>query len=322
MITKTNPLPAFPDPVKLRRRVKLRDLDTLIEVVRVGGIHKAAETLNLSQPAVSKAIAQLEETFGVPLLERSPKGVTPTPYGRALIRHGGAIFDQLRQGVNEIGYLADPSGGDLCVGCGESLMASLAPVLIDRMHRQRPRLKFSMETGDSPLLVNHFLRERICELVLLRPWADLTDPDLHFESLFHERIFAVAGTGSPWARRRKVRLEELLDQPWILSHNEIRHGSPTRAAFDAVGAGLPSKLILSGSLNLRHALLATGRYLTVVPETVVKFCGPNSGYKVLPVDLPRWEIATMIVTLAHRNLSPLAEMFMQCTREVAAGLDR
>ncbi|HEV8311951.1 MAG TPA: LysR family transcriptional regulator [Burkholderiaceae bacterium] len=308
------------DHDRLKRRVKLRDLDTLMAVAQAGGMRKAAEQLHMSQPAVSKAIAELEGALGVRLLDRTSKGVEPTVYGRALLRRGQVIFDELRQGVNEIGFLAEPGVGELSIGCGESLMASLVPAVIDRMHRQHPRLVFKMESGDPPVLLNHFLRERICEMVMLRPWELLTDPDLHVEPLFHERIAVVADARSAWARRRKLGLAELIDEPWILSHVEVRPGSPVMQAFEDQGIGLPKNLILSGSLNLRYSLLATGRYLTVMPSTVLKFCPGRGAVKALPVELPRWPIPTVVATLRHRVLSSVAKLFTERARELSAGL--
>jgi DNA-binding transcriptional LysR family regulator len=305
---------------RLKRRVKLRDLDTLMAVAQAGGMRKAAERLHMSQPAVSKAIAELEGALGVRLLDRTSKGVEPTVYGRALLRRGQVIFDELRQGVNEIGFLAEPGVGELSIGCGESLMASLVPAVIDRMHRQHPRLVFKMESGDPPVLLNHFLRERICEMVMLRPWEVLTDPDLQVEPLFHERIAVVADTRSAWARRRKLGLAELIDEPWILSHVEVLPGSPVMQAFEDQCTGLPKNLTLSGSLNLRYSLLATGRYLTVMPSTVLKFCPGRGAVKALPVELPRWPIPTVVATLRHRVLSPVAVLFIERARELSAGL--
>ena len=312
------PMPASHD--HLKRRVKLRDLDTLMAVVQAGGMRKAAEQLHMSQAAVSKAVAELEHALGVRLLDRSTKGVEPTVYGRALLRRGQVIFDELRQGINEIGFLADPGVGELSIGCGESLMASLVPAVIDRMHRQHPRLVFKMESGDPPVLLNHFLRERICELVMLRPWAPLSDPDLQVEPLFHERIAVVADARSAWARRRKLRLAELIDEPWVLSHVEVRPGSPVMQAFGDQGTDLPKNLIVSGSLNLRYSLLATGRYLTVMPSTVLKFCPGRGAVKALAVELPRWQIPTVVATLRNRALSPVAELFIERARELSAGL--
>src|SRR5262245_36649195 len=106
---------------RIGRRIKLRDLHVLHAVVQSGSMTKAAGALAISVPVVSKAIAELERTIGVPLLDRSPQGVEPTAYGRALLRRGLAAFDELRQGVKDIEFLSDPT-------IGEVRIASTAPL--------------------------------------------------------------------------------------------------------------------------------------------------------------------------------------------------
>ena len=98
---------------RIGRRIKLRDLHILLAVVRCRSMAKAATELTISQPAVSKAIADMEYTLGLRLLDRSWNGIEPTMYGRALIKRGVAIFDELRQGVKELEFLADPTAGEL-----------------------------------------------------------------------------------------------------------------------------------------------------------------------------------------------------------------
>src|SRR5262249_17352152 len=96
---------------RIERRIKLHDLRVLMSVAERGSMAKAAESLATSQPAISRCIADLEFSLGVRLLDRGPRGVTPTPYGRALITRGIAIFDELKQGVQDIEFLADPTAG-------------------------------------------------------------------------------------------------------------------------------------------------------------------------------------------------------------------
>ena len=95
---------------RIGRRLKLRDVNVLLAVVQCGSMARAAERLAVSQPpVVSKAIADLEHTLGVRLLDRSRQGVEPTSYGQALLKRGLAAFDELRQGVKDIEFLADPA---------------------------------------------------------------------------------------------------------------------------------------------------------------------------------------------------------------------
>jgi DNA-binding transcriptional LysR family regulator len=125
---------------RIGRPLKLRDLHILATVAERGSMARAARELAISQPVVSKTIADLEKTLGVRLLDRSRQGIEPTPYGRALLGRGLAAFDELRQGVREIEVLADPSTGEVRVECHQALAAGLLPAIIDRLYRRYPRL--------------------------------------------------------------------------------------------------------------------------------------------------------------------------------------
>jgi len=98
---------------RIGRRVKLRDLHVLQAVVQSGSMTRAANDLAISVPVVSKAIADLEHTVGVQLLDRSSQGVQPTAYGRALLSRSLVAFDELRQGIKDIEFLADPTAGEV-----------------------------------------------------------------------------------------------------------------------------------------------------------------------------------------------------------------
>src|SRR5262245_4282077 len=117
---------------RVRRRLKLRDVDILLAVIQTGSMGKAARALNISQPAVSKAIAYLENTLGVPMLDRSRQGVEATQYGRALVKRGVAMFDELRQGVQDIASLTDPTVGEVRMGGSEHTISSIYSPVIQR----------------------------------------------------------------------------------------------------------------------------------------------------------------------------------------------
>src|SRR5689334_2700950 len=114
------------DLTRIERRLKLHHLRVLMAVVQMGSMHKAAEHLGTSQPAVSRSISDLEHALGVRLLDRSRVGVEATQYGRAIIKRGVAVFDELRQGVKDIEFLADPTAGELRIGCTEGVASGPA----------------------------------------------------------------------------------------------------------------------------------------------------------------------------------------------------
>lgn len=303
----------------LRRRVHLRDLDTFVGVATAGGMRKAAERLHMSQPAVSKAIADLEHLLGVRLFDRSRHGVEPTIYGRALLKHGAALFDGLRQAVGEIEFLADPAGGEVSLGCAETIAAGLAATAIASMTRRLPKVLFNVESGDAPALLVQLLRDRTCELVIARPYGAV-DRDLVALPLFHERLSIVVGPRHRFAPRRKIGLAELAEERWLLSRNELMDGSPVSAAFAQAGLELPRRRVVTGSLNLRYSLLATGSCVTVVPHSLLKFGTPRGALKLLPLELPAWTEPTCVLSLKGRAMSPVASLFVKTVTELTQGL--
>ena len=308
------------DSHRLKRRVKLRDLDTLMTVVRAGGMRKAAQLLHLSQPAVSKAVADLEDAFGAPLLDRSRQGTEVTRFGQALVKRAAAMFDELQQGARDIHDLADPDGGEVSLACAETLNAGLMAAAMERMTRQIPRMGFNVDSGDTPVLLSHFLMQRVSDFVITRPYGAVMEQTIRAEPLFRERLQVVVGRASPWAQRRKLSLEELADEPWILSRNEAVGDSPVVEAFRAAGLTLPRRKVLTGSLNVRHTLLASGRFVTVMPRSLLRFSGALGSLKVLPVEIGQWAMPTMVLTLANRTLNPAATSFLDLVREMARPL--
>jgi DNA-binding transcriptional LysR family regulator len=128
---------------RLGRRMKLQDLHVLMTVVQSGSMGKAAKRLNSCQPAVSRSIAELEHALGVRLLDRHRQGVEPTEYGRALLDCGTAVFDDLRQGLKSIEFLADPTAGEVRIGCHPFLAPSFVSTVIDRLAQRYPRIVFT-----------------------------------------------------------------------------------------------------------------------------------------------------------------------------------
>ena len=128
---------------RIGRHMKLHDLHVLIAVAQAGSMSKAATLLNTTQPAISRSIAELERTIGVRLLDRTPQGVEPTEYGRALLDGGAAVFDGLRQAVKSIEFLADPAAGEVRVGSPAPIAASFVSAVVDRLSRRYPRMVFA-----------------------------------------------------------------------------------------------------------------------------------------------------------------------------------
>jgi DNA-binding transcriptional LysR family regulator len=305
---------------RIGRRLKLRDLHILMTVAQCGGMGKAAVQLAVSQSAVSKAIADMEYMLGVRLLDRTSQGVEPTLYGRTLLKWGVAVFDDLRQGVKELEFLADPTAGEVRVGSTEAMTAGLVPAVIDRLSRQFPRLVFNVMQARTLALQYRDLRERSVDLILGRMVMPIADEDLNVETLFDDPLFVVAGVDSKWSRRRKIDPAELVNEPWCLPPYDAFVGSRVAEAFRANGLEPPRHTVASNSIQLFNALLATGRFLAVLSGSTLRISGERLSLRALPVDLSIGAGPVGVVTLKNRTLSPVAQVFIDCAREVAKSL--
>jgi DNA-binding transcriptional LysR family regulator len=308
---------------RIGRRLRLRDLHIFFAVVQSGSMAKAAARLRVTQPAVSKAISDLEAALGVRLFDSSTQGVEPTMYGGALLKCGAAVFDELRQGIRNIEFLADPAAGELKIGCPESVAAFLSSV-IDSFSRQYPRVVLDVEDVNSPAAAPK-LRDRTLDIVLGRLRAlpnEQALEDMNVETLLDDELVVAAGTGSRWARRRKIDLAELINERWILTAPDAWNQKHVAEAFQSLGLDLPQISVRTFSVHLRTNLLATGSFITVLPRSVLRLDANLHLLKILPIKLPglHWPIA--IVTLKKRTLSPVVEHFIKCARDVAKSTQR
>jgi DNA-binding transcriptional LysR family regulator len=301
---------------RVGRRMKLHDLNVLMAVAQAGSMSKAATLLNTTQSAISRSIAELEHTMGARLLDRSAQGVEPTEYGRALLKRGIVVFDELKQGVRDIEYLSDPATGELHVGCSPAMAEGIVLAVAEKLSKQYPRVVFHITTGNRNVLFEA-LRARRIELGFVRmPESPSDEDDVNHEMLFEEPLVVVAGPESPWARRRKIALAELVNEPWTWAPGAAVD-SRVIEAFRANGLSPPRATIYAEAINMRTKLAANGRFLAVVPAWTMRFPGKHPSLKVLPVELPMTHGKSGIVTLKNRTLSPLAQLFIDCARAVA-----
>ena len=304
---------------RIGRRLRLRDLHIFLTTVQRGSMAKAAQTLGVTQPAVSKVIAELEHTLGVRLLDRGARGVEPTRYGRALLTRSNAAFDELRQSVKDIEFLADPTVGEVRIGCQETFAAAILPSVIHRFSQTYPRVVLHVEQLGSLAAESSALRERTIDLgmfLLVKPHDEkLFADDLNVEVLFLEQMVIVAGRQSRWARRRKIDIAELIDEPWVLTESDTLSYLRIAEAFAARGLGAPKHILQTLSSHIRVNLAASGSHVTTVANSTLRVYGERFALKALPVDLPARPWPAVIVTLKNRTLSPVVERFIQHVRD-------
>jgi DNA-binding transcriptional LysR family regulator len=296
---------------RLGSLLKPRHLQIFMMVVQEKNMARAAERLAISRPVVSKAIAYLERSLKVVLLDRTARGVEPTVFGNALSKRGAALFDELRSTAEELSYLADPATGELRIASTEVWAAGLIPAAIEQLRSKFPRLRLRLEQGTAQ-----------SQFVVSRLLTASPDPDIDCEPLFYEKLVVVAGPQSSWARQKRLRLKNLVEAQWILSPLELEKNSPFTLAFRGAGLPVPIPQVLSNSLHLRNGLLSAGEYITLVPESALHFGPERMLLRPLRLEFPRWDVPTGIFWLKGRMLSPIAHQFIAVVRRMTKGLSQ
>jgi DNA-binding transcriptional LysR family regulator len=309
---------------RIARRLKLRDLHTLLTVAERKSMAKAAADLALTQPAVSKAIAEMERTLGVPLLDRTSRGVEPTPYGRALLKWADVLLDNLHLAVEEIRFLTDPTAGELRIGAIQPMLQGLLPAIIGRLSSRHPRIAFRIISARTAAEHYRDLRERKIDLLLGRMTNVAGEDDLDMEILFDETLHVVAGARNRWLRRRTIRFPELANEPWVLPLPESGGDAViwpyVAEVFRAHGLPIPQTGVVANSTPLHIAMLSAGPFFTMLPRSLIWFAGKQLGIKPLSIKLPVQPPPVGIVTLKRRTISPVAQLFIKCAREVSKPL--
>jgi DNA-binding transcriptional LysR family regulator len=301
---------------QIGRRLKLRDLHVFLTVVQCRSMAKAAQQLGVSHPAVSEVIADLEHALGVRLVDRSTRGVEPTIYGGALLRRSVAAFDELKQCIKDIEFLSDPTVGEVRIAAPIVLAAGFVAAAIDRLNRRYPHIAchLSVEGTVRPI------EAREVDLLITFVVGLEADDSLETELLYADPAFVLAGTKNPWSRRRKVKLADLMNEPWVLPPPESGVSAANAAIFRSAELELPAAIVVCSNGIARLALAAEGRFLTISSESVLRFAGRDMAVKALPINLPPIQRPVGIVKLKNRTLSPVAQLFIDCAREVAKPL--
>ena len=201
------------------------------------------------------------------------------------------------------------------IGCEENLATGLLPALIDRLARRYPRLLFEMVIADPKTLRERDLHGRSVEVAIMRTATPDRDEALEAKILYFDRLWVVAGTKVPWARRRKIELADLINERWCLPPPDHPVGSLVIEAFRRSGLEPPQRSVTVASAQCTSNLLAKGQFLGV----------HGSMFLTSPSERPIESVASrtlnshLVYQRCHtedRTLSPVAQLFIDCAREV------
>lgn len=303
-------MPAPVDP-----RIKLRHLNAFLETVRRGGVAQAGVELGMTQPAVSKAIAELEQIVDVPLFDRSRRALALTDLGTIFLRHAEAALASLRQGVES---LAEARSGTNFVAFGAlpTVAAGVVPLALLRFARSSFACRTLVESGPSPYLLER-LRTAAIEFVVGRMASPDTMAGLSFEHLYSEELALVVRPGHPLAGREVVDLASIEPFQLLVPPRQAIIRPAVDALLIAGGLGRLAAEIetVSNSLGRSYTLLSDAVW--IISHGVVARDLEAGQLVRLPVDMRSTRGPIGITTRSGAELTPPARALLDCLRQAA-----
>jgi DNA-binding transcriptional LysR family regulator len=291
-------------------------LRQLALIVRERSFSRAAESLGISQPALSKNIRSMERTLGVQLLERGRFGALPTAFGLALVRHADAIDAELRSAIQEVDALRVARSGHVAVGCGPSEATRLLPMALTRLRTRAPGITVTVLYGLNEALMP-MVKHGEVDFALSSIPARSADPDLRQIRLHEDRAAVIARNGHPLLERRgPITPQHLLDQQWILaSHSELE-----RRALDDVfietGLTPPPVALETTSAVLMKTMVMQSDLLTFLPRELIYWEERAGMLCALKLVAPSWHRIVGLTLRARAGISPVAQALIDSLREV------
>lgn len=310
----------MPDPSSdrfVRTHLKTRHLVLLVELGRHGSILHAAHAANLTQPAASKLLSELEYALGVQLFERQARGVIPTWYGEILIRRAGASLAEMDAAHQEVMELLSGMNGSVAIGTVMTPSTGIVPKAIQALKKQHPRIHVSVTVDTSKILIQH-LRNGELDLVVGRILDSESAAELNFQPLTDEPHSLIVRAHHPLLSHAGLSLQQIAQQPWILPPAGSILRDRLTALFLSHGLDQPAEIVETIALPVIASLLMESDMLVALPEQLVKPYLDSQMLAVLPFALGVRMDLYGIVTRKNHRLSPGAQSMLDMLKALAA----
>ncbi|MEJ8821767.1 LysR family transcriptional regulator [Variovorax humicola] len=297
----------------IRARLKTRQLLLLVALAEEGNIHRAAQVLNMTQPAASKLLKDLEDVLEVSLFDRLPRGMRPTWYGETMIRHARIALATLNEAHDELGALKAGRFGQVNVGVITSPGLALLPGAVAAVKREQPNLRISVEIETSPVLMERLEQGKL-DILVARLFAEHDKSKLRYEALTEEPVCALVRPGHPLLGMSGLTLRDVVSAGWIVPPA----GSVLRHRFDLMyqeeGLPPPLNVIESAALLFITRMLQQSDMIAVMATDVGRYYAAHGIVAILPLAMPCHMDMFGIITRTDRLLSPAAKIMMKALK--------
>lgn len=303
-------LPSLPSMIN---RLRFKQVALLIALDEFGSLHKAADSLHLTQPAATKALHEMEAALGVSLFDRSTRGMEATELGRCVIRYARLIHSDMRNLRDELNGIMQGKGGRLSIG---TIMGA-APLVTRALLRLREiqpeaTVEITEDTSARQLLL---LDQGRIDMMIGRSSVS-SHPNLYdYEQLRDEPLCIVSGFDHPLAGARSLRLQQLVNSSWILYSNTMPMRIWIESEFKLEGLRVPDNIVETASPFVTLTLLGQSDMMAVMPLDIAHFFAARNMLCILPVHMKTKIEHFGIVTRKNAHLSSIGKMFVNILRQ-------
>ncbi len=300
----------------LRSNLKLRHLQLLVALDQFRHLGRASEFLSVTQPAVSKTLAEIERMFGQPLFERSTRGTEPTAAGASVVRFARSVLAGYERTRDEIAAQASGASGRTSVGA----MVAATPVLlaqaVERLKARSRDTTVLIEEGDLTRLLPK-LRLGELDLFVGRLEPGYASPDLETEALYADPMVAVVRPDHPLARKRRATWADLAAQPCVLPPPWASLRVKLEQQFFAHGLHPPADIVESASFLSQITFLHQRGAVAFMARTVARHWAAQGMLVVVRLPVPIELPPVGLITLRGQAITPVTAALVECLHEVA-----
>lgn len=299
--------------MSIESRIKLRHLQLAVAVHESGSVRRASDRLNISQPAATKALHDLEHQLGVSLFARSKAGMIPTGFGDKFVVYARTILNDVRSSADAIREMKEGGAGEVVVGTLPASAMTIAPRAIAISRERRPGLRIRLYEGSTGQLVPALQRGEI-DLIVGRLSRATSYERVTQEILCNDPDVIVCRKGHPLADSAPVEPAALLDQEWVLPDEASYVRADLQRFFEDRGLPVPQPVLVTSSTVVRLALVMTTDMIAVLTKRAAAVNVERGLLAVLDVGLVAPRAPIVVATRDGAVLTPGAEFFIDCLR--------
>ncbi|MDX5595201.1 pca operon transcription factor PcaQ [Pseudovibrio sp. SPO723] len=299
------------------RRLKLRHLEAFVEVARLSSVSRAAEVLNLTQPAVTRTIRELEEICGRPLIEKDGRGIKISQFGEMFLKHAGTSLSAARNGINALAQFSVADGPMIRLGALPTVSAAIVPQAVARYLQSGMRNRLHIVTGENKVLLDQ-LRNGELDMVMGRLPAPENMQNLTFDPLYRERVVFAVDANHPLAKTLQLSIQQFNDYPVLLPSAASIIRPFVDRLFIEQGIPEPIHAIETVSDSFGRAFTRDHQAIWIISRGVIAAEIASGQFVELPIDTSSTRGAVGLVTRSDQQQGPASLFFSEILKDISS----